>query len=114
MARERHWGRWLADRRARWSALSLASKILLVLSAIASLAVVVIILFFAYLLVGAYSGGNNPTSVNGLLFPLAFLFLGFVGFPSLLVCSLLWAGYAASRRRRPRAGESAWRRRSGR
>jgi len=96
--------RWPAGLRARWLGLSMPSKILLMLSVLASLAIVVIILFFFYLLIGAYSGGSNPTSVNGLLFPIALLFLGIVGFPSLVVCILLWAGYAISRRRDARRG----------
>src|SRR5215469_7421730 len=104
--------RWLASSRVRWLGLSLLSKILLVLSAIASLAVVVIVLFVVYLFIGGYSGGNNPTSVNGLLFPLAFLLLGLVGLPSMLVCGLLWAGYAASRHRDARRGEPSRRPRS--
>ena len=94
--------RWQAGFRARWLGLSLLSRILLTLSVVASLAIVVIILFFFYLLIGAYSGGGNPTSVNGVLFPIALLFLGIVGFPSMLVCILLWAGYAISRRREAR------------
>jgi hypothetical protein len=111
MSRDRNRGRWLAGTRVRWLRLPILSKILLALSVLASLAVVLIILFFGYLLIGAYSGGNNPTSVNGLLFPIAFLFLGFVGFPALLVCGLLWVGYAVSLRRRTRWGERVRRRR---
>lgn len=97
--------RWPARYRARWLGLSLLSKILLILSVLASLAIVVIISFFLYLFNGGYSGGNNPTSVAPVLFPIAFLFLGFVGFPSMLACVLLWAGYAISRRRDARRGE---------
>ena len=97
--------RWPPGYRARWLGLSLPSKVLLMLSVLASLAIVVIILFFLYLLIGAYSGGSNPTSVNGVLFPIALLFLGIIGFPSVLVCVLLWAGYAISRRRDARRGE---------
>ena len=99
--------RRLAGYRARWSRLSLLSRILLVLSAIASLAVVAIFLLFAYLFIGGYSGGSNPTSVAPVLFPIAFLFFGLVGVPSMLVCSLFWAGYAFSRRRDRRRGEPA-------
>jgi hypothetical protein len=95
--------------RARWLGLSSLSRILLTLSVLATLAIVVIILFFVYLLIGAYSGGSNPTSVNGVLFPIALLFLGIVGFPSTLVCVLLWVGYAISRRRDARRGEPAGR-----
>ena len=106
--------RWPAGYRARWLGLSLLSKILLMLSVLASLAIVVIILFSVYLLIGAYAGGSNPTSVNGVLFPIALLFLGTVGFPSMLVCVLLWVGYAISRRRDARRGEPARRPRSAR
>jgi uncharacterized membrane protein len=95
--------RWPAGYRARWLGLSLLSRILLMLSVLASLAIVVIVLFSAYLFIGAYAGGSNPTSVNGV-FPVALLFLAIVGFPSLLVCVLLWAGYAISRRRDARRG----------
>ena len=105
--RDHQVGRRLAGYRARWSGLSLLSKILLVLSLIASLAVVVIILFFFYLFIGGFAGGNNPTSVNALLFPIAFLFLGLVGFPAVVLCGLLWAGYAISVRRRQRSGGGA-------
>jgi len=59
--------RWLACRRYENSQHRLT---------LASLAVVLIILFFSYLIIGGHSGGNNPTSVNGLLFPIAFLFIG--------------------------------------
>jgi hypothetical protein len=90
--------------------LSLLSKILLVLSALSSLEVVVVAMFAGYLFVGGYLGGNNPTSLNGLLFPLAFLVFFGVGVPSMLVCGLLWVGYTASRRRRARPGEPARRR----
>jgi len=106
--------RWPAGHRVRWLGFSPLSKILLMLSVLASLAIVVIILFFLYLLIGAYSGGSNPTSVNGVLFPVALLFLGIVGLPSLLVCILLWAGYAISRRRDARRGAPARRPRSAR
>jgi hypothetical protein len=106
--------RWPTGFRARWLGLSLLSRILLTLSVLTSLAIVVIILFFIYLLIGAYSGGSNPTSVNGVLFPIALIFLGIVGFPSMLVCILLWAGYAISRRRDARRGEPARRPRSAR
>jgi NADH:ubiquinone oxidoreductase subunit H len=96
---------WLAGSRARWSGLSLLSKILLVLSAIASLAVVVIMLFVVYLFIGGYSGGNNPTSIAPVLFPIAFFLFVFAGVPSMLVCCLLWIGYAISRYRDTRRGE---------
>jgi hypothetical protein len=104
MSSDHNWRRRLAGYRARWLGLSLLSKILLVLAALASLAVVVIILLFFYLFIGGYSGGNNPTSVAPVLFPIAFLLLGLVGVPAMLVCSLLWAGYALSRRRDARRG----------
>jgi hypothetical protein len=106
--------RWPAGYRARWLGLSLLSRILLMLSVLASLAIVVIVLFSVYLLIGAYAGGSNPTSVNGVLFPIVLLFLAIVGFPSMLVCVLLWAGYAISRRRDARRGEPARRPRSAR
>lgn len=105
MRGDRNGGRRLAGYLARWSGLSLLSKILLVLAFLATLAVVVIVLFVSYLLIGAYSGGNNPASINGLLFPLALIVLGVFGFPSSLVCALLWAGFAVSRRRGARRRE---------
>jgi hypothetical protein len=80
--------------RVRWLGLSPLSKILLMLSVLASMAIVVIILFFLYLLIG-------------VLFPIALLFLGIVGFPSMLVCVLFWAGYAISRRRDARRADPA-------
>jgi hypothetical protein len=97
--------RWPASYRARWLGLSLLSKILLMLSVLASLAIVVIVLIFIYLLIGAYSGGSNPESINAVLFPIALLFLAIAGIPSALVCVLSWAGYAISRRRDARRGE---------
>src|SRR5215469_8955639 len=105
--------RRLAGYIARWSGLSLLSRILLVLSALASLGVAVILVFVAYLFIGGYSGGNSPTNVAPVLFPIALLLFIFAGLPSMLVCGLLWAGYAISRRRGTRRGEPARRRRSG-
>jgi hypothetical protein len=99
MGKGRNGGRRLARYAARWSGLSWLSRILLVLSALSSLEVVIVLLYVGYLIVYGYSGGNNPTSLNGLLFPLAFLIFFVVGGPSMLLCALLWAGYSFSRRR---------------
>jgi hypothetical protein len=109
---DRNRGRWLAGYRARWSALSLLSKILLVLSTLSALEVVVVLLFVAYLFVGAYSGGNDPTSPAPLLFPIAIAIFFVVGGPSMLLCGLLWAGFTYSRQRRTRPGGPARRRRT--
>ncbi|HTZ90782.1 MAG TPA: hypothetical protein VMB74_00180 [Streptosporangiaceae bacterium] len=106
MGRGRDGGRRLAGYAARWSGLSWLSRILLVLSALASLAVVLIFLVFVYLIVGGYSGGNNPTSVNGLLFPVAVLLMGVAGIPATLICALLWTGYSYSRRQGGRRSPS--------
>lgn len=105
-------GRWLTGYLGRWSGLSLLSRILLALSALSSLAVAVILTFVLYLFIGGFSGGNGPTSVAPVLFPIAFLLLIVAGLPSMVVCGLLWVGYAASRRRRAQPGEPARRRRS--
>jgi hypothetical protein len=75
---------------------------MLVLSMLASTAVAVILALVLYLFIGGYSGGNSPTSVTPLLFPIAFLLLVFAGLPSMVLCGLMWAGYSLSKRRRPR------------
>jgi len=105
--------RRLAGYRDRWSALSLLSKILLGLSLLSSLGVGVIVVYVVYMIIFGYSGGNDPTSINALAIPLAFLVLFFIGVPSMLVCGLLWGGYAVSRRRSARPSGPARRRRSG-
>ncbi len=90
----------LADYRARWSRLSLLSRVLLVLSVLSSAAVAAILGLVVYLFIGGYSGGSNPTSVAPLAFPLAILLFVIVALPSMLICGLLWAGFSLSSRRR--------------
>lgn len=75
---------------------------MLVLSVFASTAVAVILAFVLYLFIGGYSGGNSPTSVTPILFPIAILLFVVGGLPSMLICGLLWTGYSLSRRRQAR------------
>lgn len=91
---------------ARWAQYSMLTRILLVLSAFASAAVVVVVVFVGYLVIGGYSGGNSPTSVTAVLFPVALLFFIVIGIPAILVCLLLWIGFAVSARRGTRKDSS--------
>ena len=77
---------------------------MLALSVLASAAVAVILGFVVYLFVGGYSGGSSPASVAPALFPVAILLFIVAGLPAMLVCGLLWAGYARSTRPRGRPG----------
>lgn len=76
------------------------SRILLVLSIAASAAVVIVVGLVIYLVVGGYSGGNDPTSVAPLAFPIAVIFFVIGGIPAILICAGLWIAYGAVRRRR--------------
>lgn len=71
------------------------------LSVCCTLAVVVVLVFALYLVIIGYSGGSSPTSVNGLAFPIAFILLGAVGLPILVVCVLFWVAFVLSARRGP-------------
>lgn len=87
----------------RSAVLEWLSRGLLALSVLASVAVAGLFGLFVYLIIGGYSGGNSPTSVTALLFPVAFGYLLVIMMPSALVCALLWLGYrAASARSRGR------------
>jgi hypothetical protein len=85
-----------------WRSL-LLNRTLLVLAVLASAATVVIIGFLVNLFIAGYSGGNDPTSVAPLAFPIALLFFVIAGVPALLICTLLWLAYTASRAARKRA-----------
>ncbi len=76
---------------------------MLVLSVLASAEVTAVLVFVAYLFIGGYSGGSSPTSVAPVLFPIAILIFLAAGLPSMLICGLLWAGFALSSRRQDRA-----------
>jgi hypothetical protein len=109
-------GRKLANYRVRWSQLSrfwsqhsLLSRILLVLAMLATAGVAAIIGLVIYFFIGGYSGGSDPTNIAPVLFPVAILLFLFAGLPAMLVCVLLWLGYARSSRtpsagRTPQAG----------
>jgi hypothetical protein len=47
----------------------------------------------------AYSGGNDPTSVNGLSFPIALFIDVVVGTPAAAITCLAFFGYRKTRRR---------------
>jgi hypothetical protein len=75
---------------------------MLVLSVVGSVAVAVIMAVVLYLFIGGYSGGNNPTSITPILFPIAIAVFVVAGLPSVLICCLLWTGYSLSRRQKVR------------
>jgi hypothetical protein len=77
-----------------------------VLAVVASAATAVIVGFIVNLFIQGYSGGNDPTSVAPLAFPVAILFFVIAGFPAMLICALMWLAYAASKAARARAGQA--------
>ncbi len=79
---------------------------MLVLSVLTSAAVAIILGLVAYLFIGGYSGGSDPTSITPVLFPIALLLFVFAGLPSMLLCGVMWAGYSLSMRRRGRGAAS--------
>ncbi len=80
----------------------LLRRVLLAFAVLTSAAAATVFGFAVYLFIGGYSGGSDPQSVSGLLFPIAFLVLGVAGLPAALACAS-WAGYLAAARgsRRP-------------
>jgi hypothetical protein len=85
-----------------WRSL-LLNRTLLVLAVIASAATAVIIGFLINLFIAGYSGGNDPTSVAPLAFPIAILGFVIAGVPAMAISALLWLTYAASKGARARA-----------
>lgn len=81
----------------------LLNRTLLVLAVVASAATVVLIGFLVNLFMQGYSGGNDPTSVAPLAFPIALFFFLIAGIPGVLISALLWLGYTASNVARARA-----------
>ena len=77
---------------------------MLVLSVLASAAVATIMGFVVYLFIGGYSGGDSPTNIAPVLFPIAILLFLVAGLPAMLICALLWAGFSRSSRRRSASG----------
>lgn len=73
---------------------------MLVLSVLASAAVAAIVGLVVYLFIGGYSGGDSPTNIAPVLFPIAILLFVGAGLPAMLICALLWAGFSRSSRRR--------------
>jgi hypothetical protein len=55
--------------------LSLLSRVMLVLSVLTSVLLAGVLGLVLYLFIGGYSGGNTPTSVTPVLFPIALLIL---------------------------------------
>jgi Na+/proline symporter len=88
-----------SDDRVRLRRLVVLRWILLVLAVLLSAAVVVVLGFAVYLLIGGYSGGNNPESVAPVLIPIALGVGILVGVPAVLLCALAWAGYQEVTRR---------------
>jgi hypothetical protein len=80
---------------------------MLVLSVLTSVLLAGVLGLVLYLFIGGYSGGNSPTSVTPVLFPIALLIFVVVGLPSMLLCGAMWAGYSLSTRRRRLAGGDA-------
>jgi hypothetical protein len=78
---------------------------LLVLSVLATAGVAAIVGLVIYFFIVGYSGGSDPTSIAPVLFPIAILLFLFVGLPAMLICVLLWLGYARSSRT-PSAGRT--------
>jgi hypothetical protein len=95
-------GRFWQMIKRSWRSL-LLNRILLVLAILATAAAVVILGFLINLFIAGFSGGNDPTSVAPLAFPFALVFFVIAGIPALLVSTLLWFAYAASRTARARA-----------
>ena len=88
-----------------WRSL-LLNRTLLVLAIVASAATVVIIGFLINLFVQGYSGGNDPTSVAPLAFPIAIALFLIAGVPGLLISALLWLAYTASNVARARSHQA--------
>jgi hypothetical protein len=81
---------------------------MLVLSVLTSVLVAGVLGLVVYLFIGGYSGGNSPTSVTPVLFPIALLLFVVAGLPSMVLCGAMWAGYSLSaRRRRSADGDAA-------
>jgi hypothetical protein len=77
--------------------------VLLALAVLASVAVVAVAGFAAYLFAEGYSGGSDPQSVAPLAFPLSFLVLVVADLPATVVCAAAWAGYSAAARKNRRS-----------
>jgi hypothetical protein len=92
---------WAAIQRA-WRSV-LLNMTLLVLAVLASAATVVILGFLANLYIQGYLAGNGPTSLGGLAVFIALVGYYIVGIPALLICTLLWLAYRASKAARARA-----------
>jgi hypothetical protein len=92
---------WEMIQRA-WRSL-LLNRALLVLAVLASAATVVILGFLVNLFIQGYSGGNDPTSIAPLAFPIAILGFVIAGIPALVISTLLWLAYTASKAGRARA-----------
>lgn len=80
--------------------LSPLSIVLLVLSILASAGLLVLLAGLFYLFAQGYSGGNDPTSVAPLAFPVSFVLFLYFGVPVAMLCTVLWLGFAFSLRRR--------------
>lgn len=92
--------------RAWWQRHTLRTKILLLLATIATAGTVVVLAFVTYLFIGGFSGGNDPTSVTPVLFPISMLLFLIAGLPAILVSGGLWVGFSLSSARTRKDGLS--------
>jgi hypothetical protein len=92
---------WDAIQRA-WRSM-LLNMTLLVLAVLASAATVGILGLLANLYIQGYLAGDGPNSLGGLAVFLALVGYYIIGIPALLVCTLLWLAYRASKAARGRA-----------
>jgi len=76
---------------------------LLVLAVLASAATVVILGFLINLYIQGSSSANDPTGLGGLAVFLALAGYYIVGIPAMLICTMLWLAYRASKVARARA-----------
>jgi hypothetical protein len=75
------------------------SKVLLATCVLASAATALILGFLVYLIIDGYSGGNSPTNIAPIAFPVVLLFFVVLGIPALVISALLWFAYGAARTR---------------
>lgn len=77
----------------------LFSLIFLAVFAVAIAADIYIIYLVISLVIFAYSGSNDPTSINGLAFPIAIFIYIVIGTPAAAVTCLAFFGYRKTRQR---------------
>jgi hypothetical protein len=67
---------------------------------------VIILGFLLNLYIQGESSANNPASLGGLAVFLALVGYYLVGIPAMLICTLLWLAYRASKAARARARQA--------